>query len=168
MIYEEGFKGIKLHPYYQDFDLDEERLTPIYENAERYGLVTVLHTGFDIAYPRIRKAEPARIAGVVSRFPKLKFVATHLGGWEDWDAVEKHILGKSVHMETSFSIMHLGEERARDMMLRHPADRVLFGTDSPWMGQKETLEAVRALGLGRERERKMLSGNAGALLGLQS
>ncbi len=29
-IKKEGFKGIKFHPYYQDFRIDDERLFPIY------------------------------------------------------------------------------------------------------------------------------------------
>ena len=166
IIHEEGFKGIKFHPYYQDFDLAGERLFPIWENVERYDLIVVVHTGFDIAYPRTRKADPERMAKVIEVFPRLKFVATHLGAWEDWEEVEKHILGRPVYMEVSFSIPYLGSKRAREMMLRHPADCLLFGTDSPWAGQKETLDSLRVLDLGAEREKKILFDNAGRLLGL--
>ena len=165
IVHQEGFQGIKLHPYYQEFDLDEERVFPLYEAVEKCGLITVVHTGFDIAFPRTRKAGPARIARVLERFPDLKFVTTHLGAWEDWDAVEEFLLGRPVYMEISFSIPYLGETRARDFLLRHAPEFVLFGTDSPWRGQKETLDEFLALQLGEERERKILWENACRLLG---
>ena len=45
-------------------------------------------------------------------------------------------------------------------------DRVLFGTDSPWSSQADTLQAVRALPLTEEEKAAILYGNAAGLLGL--
>jgi hypothetical protein len=163
-LHDEGFKGVKFHPYYQDFFLEEEALLPIYEAAERHGLIFVVHTGFDLAFERIRRADPARIVKVLERFPRLKFVATHLGAWEDWDEVRKHLLGKPVYMETSFSLSLLGREKARELILSHPPDRWLFGTDSPWEDQGEALREIKALDLGADLEERMLWRNAEALL----
>lgn len=165
IIREEGFKGIKLHPYYQGFDIDEERALPIYEAAQECGLILVVHTGFDLAFPRDRKADPVRIVKVLNAFPELRFVTTHIGAWEDWDNVRKYLLGKPVYMGVSYSIGYLGKEKARDFLLTHPEDYILFGTDSPWASQQETIDAVRGLDLGVERERKLFSENAERLLG---
>ena len=159
-----GFLGIKLHPYYQGFELDEPRVFPIYEALCEHGLVLASHTGFDIAFPRVRVADPRRIAAVVERFPDLKLVTTHLGSWKDWDEVEEHVLGKPVYMEISYSLGILGRERARRMLLTHPADRILFGTDSPWQDQSETLRLFKELELGADRERAILTDNAARLL----
>jgi len=160
-----GLKGVKLHPYYQEFDLDEERLSPIYATLQDCGLVLLCHTGFDLAFPRIRKCDPVRIQKVRARFSKLKLVAAHLGAWEDYDEVEKHLIGQPVYMDVSYAIDWAGPERARAMILRHPAEYVLFGTDSPWAGQQETVDQVRRLELGAERERLILGENALRLLG---
>jgi len=97
--------------------------------------------------------------------PDLKFVATHMGAWDDWDEVERHLIGKPITMDISLSIELLGRERARAMLLAHPADRILFGTDSPWTSQAETLRLARALELGEERESGLLWKNAQKLLG---
>jgi uncharacterized protein len=163
-VAEAGLCGIKLHPYYQDFDLDDQALLPFYRVLEDLGLIVVCHTGFDFAFPRDRKADPARIAWLLDRVPKLRFVATHMGAWDDWDEVEKHLLGKPITIDVSLSIELLGRARAREMILAHPADRVLFGTDSPWASQAETLRLVRMLELGGERESRVLWGNARQLL----
>jgi len=165
IVRDEGFKGVKMHPYYQQYDLDDEAVFPVYEALQKCGLVLLSHTGFDFAFPRDRIADPVRIARVIERFPDLTFVASHLGAWEDWDEVRKHLLGRPVYMELSFSLDYFGDG-AREFILGHPADYVLFGTDSPWAAQQETVEGVRALDLGEEWERKIFSGNAARLLGV--
>jgi predicted TIM-barrel fold metal-dependent hydrolase len=160
----EGFKGIKFHPYYQDFNVDDERLFPVYESICRESLIMVVHTGFDFAFEKIRKADPAKIVRVLDRFPDIKLVTTHLGAWDDWDEVEKHIAGKKIYMEISFSLEYLEKEVARKIILNHPEDRVIFGTDSPWTDQGGTLALLKGLDLGQEREDLILRKNALSLL----
>jgi uncharacterized protein len=164
-VAEAGLRGIKLHPYYQDFTIDDESLFPLYRALDTLGLFVVCHTGFDFAFPRDRRADPLRILRVLDRVPSLRFIATHMGAWDDWDEVEKHLLGKPITMDISLSIELLGQERARAMLSAHPADRILFGTDSPWSSQSESLRMVRSLELDKEREQRLLSKNAEALLG---
>jgi predicted TIM-barrel fold metal-dependent hydrolase len=160
----EGFKGIKFHPYYQDFDVDDERLFPMYERICREKLIMVVHTGFDFAFAKVRKADPAKIMRVLDRVPQLKLVTTHLGAWDDWDEVEKHIAGKRIYMEISCSLEYLQREAAKRIILAHPEDHVLFGTDSPWTDQGDTLALLKGLDLGPARETMILRDNAIALL----
>lgn len=160
-----GFKGIKVHPYYQDFDLTDDQVIPLYEEVLDAGLLLVSHTGFDIAFPRIRRCDPVRIRQVLDRFPGLRFVATHLGAWEDWDEVDKHLAGQPIYMEISYSLNILPADYARKLIMKHPADHVLFGSDSPWTDQAQSLEEFRALNLGSTREQAILGANATKLLG---
>jgi hypothetical protein len=164
-VAEAGLRGIKLHPYYQDFDLDDDALFPFYRVLEELGLIVVCHTGFDFAFPRDRRGDPIRIVRVLDRVPGLKLVTTHMGAWDDWDEVEKHLLGKPITTDVSLSLELLGFARAREMILAHPPDRIIFGTDSPWGGQAETLRQVHALELDQEREELLLWKNARRLLG---
>ena len=163
-IKSEGFKGIKLHPFYQEFDMDEERMLKIYEAVCRENLMIVMHTGYDIAFQQIRRADPAKILDIVKRFPDLKFVATHLGSWKQWQEVEELLAGKPVYMELSFSLEYLDSDPVRDILLKHPKEYLLFGTDSPWTDQQGTLELFRGLGLGEKIERAVLSDNAERLI----
>ena len=161
----EGFKGVKFHPYYQSFALDEERLFPIYEEISKSGLIMVVHTGFDLAFERTRKGDPLKIVRVLDRFPSLKFVTTHLGAWEDWEGVEKHIMGRNIYMESSFSLECLDKDTARKIILNHPKDHILFGTDSPWADQGHAFQLLKGLDLGQEMENLILRENALKLLG---
>jgi uncharacterized protein len=166
LIKDAGFKGIKMHPYYQDYFLDEDRMLPIYEELERNDLMVTAHTGYDIAFAKDERADCRRILKVTEMFPKLKFVATHLGAWQQWEDVAQMLAGKHIYTELSWSLEYLAPEQARQIILTHPADCVLFGTDSPWTDQAKTLSLFKNLALPKELERKILLDNAMALLGL--
>jgi len=164
MVKKNGFKGIKLHPYYQDFNLDDRKMFPIYEKICTENLILVLHTGFDFAFQRIRKADPERIIKIKKTFPGIKLVTTHLGAWEDWSEVERLIMGKNIHMEISYSLEFLDKERARNLIMKHPPEYLLFGTDSPWTDQMETLNLFKSLELDSALENRILRENALSLL----
>lgn len=165
-IRQEGFLGIKLHPFYQDFFADEDRMLRFYEEVSRQDLLLVMHTGYDIAFPRIRRADPERILRIKNAFPALRFVATHLGAWQQWDEVRKHLIGREIYMEISFAMEDLGPERTRDMIMHHPDGYILFGTDSPWTDQTQTLALLKNLNLPEGNLKRILAGNALTLLGL--
>ncbi len=160
----EGFKGIKMHPYYQDFYLDEERLMRAYEVITEENLILVMHTGFDIAFPRTRLADPERIMNVITRFPEMKLVTTHLGAWELWDEVSDILAGKQVYMDISYTLDQLDKEKAREIIFKHSGEHLLFATDSPWSSQQETYEMVKGLKLGDKLEKLILRENALKLL----
>jgi predicted TIM-barrel fold metal-dependent hydrolase len=160
----EGFKGVKFHPYYQDFAIDEKRVFPIYKELQKHGLIVVMHTGFDLAFERDRRCDPKKILHVLDAFPDLRLVTTHLGAWEDWDEVEKHLSGKKIYMEISFSLDCMPRETARRIILNHPEDHILFGTDSPWADQGKAIELLKSLELGQELENCILRTNALGLL----
>ncbi len=162
-----GLKGIKLHAYYQGFTVDEERMAPLYAEMERLGLVLLLHAGFDPGFERRRIADPARIASVAARFPRLKLIAAHLGGWQDWDEGERALLGRPVCLDVSDSLGWMPAEQARRFLDRHPAECLLFGSDSPWADQAEALARARQAGLPKARLDALLRGNAARLLGLE-
>lgn len=161
----EGFKGIKMHPYYQDYVLDEPRMMPLYERMCREKLILVVHTGYDIAFERIDRGGPDRILRVADSFPELKLVSTHLGAWEQWDRVREVLIGRRIYMDISYAIDFVGVANARDMITRHPAEFVLFGTDSPWDDQQRCIRMIREMRLGTERESLLLGANARRLLG---
>ncbi len=164
-IKQAGFKGIKFHPYYQNFTIDEEKLLPVYEKISDENLILVMHTGFDFAFPLIRIADPEKISRIVEMFPSLKLVTTHLGAWKQWEEVEHFLLGRPIYMEISFSLEFMDEADAvKNIFLHHPPEYILFGTDSPWTEQQGTLSLLMGLKLGEEKEKLILRQNALNLL----
>lgn len=168
IIREEGFIGIKLHPYYQDFFIDDAKLDAMYGALVEHDLLVVMHTGFDIAFPRLELCDPGRVIKVVEKFPDLKLVTTHLGAWDQWDKVRELLIGKQIYMELSYALDFMPPEVARQMILDHPPDRILFGSDSPWSDQQNTLALLRKLDLPPHLFEQITSANARELLGTSS
>jgi predicted TIM-barrel fold metal-dependent hydrolase len=51
---------------------------------------------------------------------------------------------------------------------KHSADKILFGSDSPWSSQRETLEMVKTSGLTPDELNLILENNAAKLLNIVS
>jgi len=163
---EEGFAGVKLHPMYQDFVFDDPAMEEIYAAAAERGLLVAAHCGRDIAFPDdTNSASPERIRRVIDRHPGLKLICTHMGGWRMWDEVDRYLIGTPAYVETSFSLSHLGPQRAADMIRRHGPDRVMMGSDWPWVGQRDEIGRVEELNLDPAATQAVLWRNAARLLG---
>ncbi len=163
-IKEAGFSGIKMHPFYQDFFLCEERLTPLYSALSEAGLLLVVHCGYDIAFPRTRRSDPAQILALQQRFPNLKLVTTHFGGWDIWNEVEEILIGKEIYMEISFALAYLSANQALRMLKNHPAKYLLFGSDSPWDDQSTALQRLKQLPISDDLLKGITGENAVRLL----
>jgi len=163
-IHAAGFLGIKMHPYYQDYFLDDPSLAPLYAKITELDLLLIVHNGFDIAYPRIRRTDPQRILHTLDQFPGLPLITTHFGSWDDWDEVQKHLIGKPVYMEISFALDCLEPAVVRRMLMSHPQDYLLFGTDSPWNGQKQEVEKLKQLELPDDLYQAIMWKNGARLL----
>jgi len=161
-----GIKGIKLHPEYQEFFVDDERMYPIYDAAFSLGFIIVLHAGADLGYPAPYHCTPQRLRKVVDAFPGGRFVAAHMGGFKFWDDVEKYLVGTETYIDTSFSLGFMGREQVLRIVSNHGYDKMLFATDSPWSSQTDEVAAFKRLGLSEKEESAILGGNAAGLLGL--
>lgn len=163
-IKESGLKGIKLHPMYQEFTIDQPELFPLYRAIAENNLVLLFHAGCDIAFPGNHQADPDRILNVHRAFPELKIVASHLGGWQTWEEVIVNLVGKPIYLETSFAITETKPAVFRQILKDHPRDYFLFGTDSPWLDQKQELDAWKTLDIPEDFKEKIFSKNAERLL----
>ena len=75
-----GFKGIKLHPDYQGFFVDDIRMYPFYEAAQAAGMPVLFHAGLDRGLPPPVHAMPRGLLKVHREFPEMVMVAAHMGG----------------------------------------------------------------------------------------
>ncbi len=177
-----GLKGIKLHPVYQNVDFDDPRYLRILCYAGELGLVVVTHAGLDVGFPGVVRCSPAMARRALAQAGPVKLVLAHMGGWRCWDEVLEQLPGTGAYIDTSFSVGKMcpledGYYRPEELdLLASPSflklvrafgpERVLFGSDSPWSGQKESLAWVRAQPLEAEEKAAILGGNGEKLLGL--
>ena len=175
-----GLKGIKVHPFYQDTDVDDIRYLRIFGRAAELGLVVVTHAGADIGYPGAVHCSPDMCRHVVREIGEFRFVLAHMGGWRCWEEVPEKLSGCGVYLDTAFStgrisplpdgywdgkdLSLMGGERVMEYVRAFGADHILFGTDSPWSPQKESREFIEKLPLTPEEQSLILGGNAVKLL----
>jgi uncharacterized protein len=74
------------------------------------------------------------------------------------------LLGQEIFMEISFALTYLTPEQAVRMLNKHPADYLLFGSDSPWDNQAEAIQRLRQLSLPEALLNRILGGNGERLL----
>jgi len=109
--------GIKLHPYYHKYSL-EEYADKLFSFASRFQTVVLIHPEKEASY----------ILPIADKYPEVTFIMAHLGGEAYIDAVE-FAVHKNVYTDTSgiASSTNLMVESAYQ---RIGADRILFGTDT--------------------------------------
>ena len=161
---EDGIKGIKFHPMYQNFAIDEKKMFPIYEYMAASEMFVIFHAGNDIVFPGSKLASVDKICNIIKNFPKLKIIAAHFGGWQEWPAVYECLCGKDIFIETSF-INEVDETLRNSILRKHDSNRFLFGTDSPWANQKTQVEFIKNLTvINDDFKEKILSKNIKSLL----
>ena len=161
-IPELGLCGLKLHPDFQFFAADDPGMFPVYRQAEELGLAVLIHAGD----PESDFSRPRRIARIAEKFPRLKLIAAHLGGYSAWDEALDCLIGTRVYIDTSSAIPFAGKELARILILKHGTDRVLFGSDYPSVYPATALRQLQELELPQEDMEKICFRNAQQLFGL--
>ena len=158
-----GIRGVKMHPDYQAFFVDDEKIFPIYEALAAEELILYLHAGKNINLPDPPCCTPERLARVAKIFPQLKLVAAHLGGWRMWDDVERYLVGTDVWFDTSFVSAYINQEQFLKIIRNHGVEKIIFGTDSPWNGQSKSVREIMNLPLPKHEMDLILGQNAAKL-----
>lgn len=159
-----GLKGIKLHPDYQEVYFNDIRYKRIVAYASELDLIVSVHAGTDPKCPDDIHCTPRMSAEVIWDTHPAKLVLAHMGGNEQWDDVEKYLVGKEVYFDTGVVLDKMPREQFLRIVKAHGADKILFATDSPWSGQKEFLRIMKEMPLTEEERIKILGENAKKLL----
>ena len=166
-IHKAGLKGVKLHPEYQGYDIDDRSVYPLYEVIRDLGMIVVFHAGFDCAYPDTLHAPVPAVKRVADDFKGLKMVAAHFGGFLHYEEAADELAGKAdIYLDTSCSVGYLDPALAEKIITRHGAERILFGSDCPWGSPRAHAEFIDSLRLTTREKELIFYENAKRLLGL--
>lgn len=142
-----GFKGIKIHPQYQNVFVDSAEVVRIVKKAENLGMYTMFHAGVDIGIPNSELCNPKRLSKLLDEVSGKYLIAAHLGGFEMWDDVEKYLVGSEMFFDISFACSYIEKDQFLRIVQNHGADKILYGSDSPWDSQSNPLRVLKNLGL---------------------
>ena len=161
-----GFKGIKLHPDYQDMYFNDIRYTRIVSYASELDLIVSVHAGIDPKSLDDVHCTPRMARELIEEVKPDKLVLAHLGGNRMWDEVERELVGLDVFFDTGVVLGCISQEKFLRIVDTHGADKILFATDSPWKGQKEYVKLLSSMPLKSQDKELIFSGNARRLLGI--
>jgi uncharacterized protein len=129
-----GFKGLKLHPISQEFELDDERVIRLFEMVAEADLPVLVHAGMGMR----RIVEP--LSPTLQRLTNLRLILGHAAMVELLAATRAFEDHPNVLFETSVV-------KARDLfVLFHCMDptRICYGSDVPYGDLPSTLHATLA------------------------
>ena len=189
-----GLAGVEISSFAGDVELSDERLEPFWARAAELGIVIFLHPfgcsldeRLDRFYLANTVGQPTEnavalshliFAGVLDRHPGLKIVAAHGGGYLPT------VIGRSDHAwrvrpdargcehppstylrKLWFDTVVHDERTLRALVEVTGEDRAVLGSDYPFdMGLDEPVAKIREAGLSEEITRRILGGNALALV----
>jgi hypothetical protein len=158
--------GVKLHPVFQGYRLDDPGLYDTLE-ALQGEFCVIAHVG-DGGGADGTSCTPAMLADIARAFPQLALVACHFGGYHRLEEADEALAGLSLLVDTAWppSLAELHPAVVRDRIRHHGVERVLFASDWPTASPATEVTAIRRLGLHPDEETLVLGGNACALLGL--
>lgn len=164
-----GFKGIKLHPPYQDFVIDGEEAFKVYEKAQELGLFVSFHSGMH--WNRLKKSNVLLFDEVAWSFPNLKFSLEHIGGYHFFkDALAVMCNNSrrgnniyagwtSIRNRDGMGSWSLTDEQLETVIFQTGEEHSIFGLDFPYAKAadiKWDIERIKRLSLSSECKENIL------------
>jgi uncharacterized protein len=156
-----GMVGVKIHPDVQLYAVGGPLYAPAFELAARHGVPVLTHTFVDSPF-----CDPVHFAEVAARWPSVDIILGHAGvtgeGHRRAIAVAQQHANLYLELCGSYTTGHW----IRQMVAALGAERVLYGSDFPFIELRYGLGRVVFSGLPAEALRLVLGGNARRLLKL--
>ncbi len=163
-IKEMGLRGIKLHPDYQGFFVDDKKMIPIYKKASELGLIILFHAGEDYGFAPPYHCMPENLERALLHIDT-PVIAAHYGGQGVGDEVLSRLCGKEVYFDVSFGYSTRPKAQAQAIIEKHGSEKILFGSDCPWHSPEMELRLLLSLGLSQNEMDDICYNNAKKLLG---
>ncbi len=162
-----GLHGIKLHPDYQNFMVNEKRMDPIYEEITRLELPVTFHAGYDCVSPGLIHCPPELAREVADRHKGMKMIFAHLGGNDEWDRALDTLAGcdGEVYLDTGFSL-DCDNSLMEKIISKHGSERILFASDCPWQSPALIAKKIDSLHISDDAKDNIFYKNACRLLNI--
>lgn len=136
-----GIKGLKFHPDFQGFRMDDPKFFELMEIVGgRFALM--FHVG-DVLPPEENPSCPAKLARLREMFPEPVMIAAHMGGYRHWEYALEHLCGKDVYFDTSSTLDFVDDDLLGRLFHSHGLDRLLFGSDYPLYDPGQELDELK-------------------------
>ena len=171
-IKQSGLRGIKIHPDYQGVYIDDDRYVNIIKICMELGLIVAIHSGVDVAKPDPVHCSAERAKNMIDRVfdgkppKKCNIILAHMGANMQYDEVERYLIDSPAYFDTAFMLDKTDTDTTMKVIRRHGVDKILFGTDSPWVSQAKYTEIIESLPLSEKELSMIAHENAKELFGI--
>ena len=160
-LIELGLKGVKLHPDFQLFALNEKRAFEIGEVINNGDVPVLIHCG-DFRY---NYSNPKQLKAFLDEFPDMTVIGAHFAGWSMWEEATSQLAGTpNLYVDLSSSLYALSSETAKELIYAYGPDKVLWGTDYPMWESASEMAYFNKIDLTDEERSMILYDNAAKLL----
>ncbi len=156
-----AFRGIKIHPSFNGVPAEDPRYEALWRFAADNDLPVVSHTWSVSSYNPVQAlSTPGRFEPYLKRYPQVRFVLAHSGGRGEGrrEAVRLAQSYANVYMDFAGDIYCHGYFQA--MAAAGVLDRLLFGSDYPWIDARSHLSRVYLADLPTAAKRAILRDTA--------
>ena len=182
---EHGMKGLKLHPC-SGFYPNQKEVYPLLEKASHCAVPVIIHSGSMMVPLRSKYSQPIYFDDLCVDFPDLPIIAAHAGGFIGYRQMLS-LMSVKLNLLVDISAWQVLAAKNYNLFCRtlrelidfSGPDRVLFGSDSPYlwsiMAQSDWVELVRQLpekapaagvSFSEEEVAAIMGGNAQRVLGI--
>ena len=131
-------------------------------------MFVLFHAGLDIGLPPPYGGCPDMIREVADKFPKLKIVAAHFGGYKMWDEVLEYLAGvENVWLDTALCAGGMQDHEFFSLYHKHGYEKIMMATDWPWRSAMHTIQWLEQKELKQSELEGILGKNACKLLKLK-
>ena len=125
----------------------------------------LLHTGDN----RYDFSNPNRLIPVLNIYKNLTVIGAHFGGYSIWDEASRKLCDiDNFYVDCSSTFGFIEKPKAKELIKRYTADKILFGTDYPMWDIESELEYFFSLGLDGNEIKSILSLNAKKIFGVDT
>ena len=151
---EAGFAAVKLNPLRHAYCADAEIIDAVMEKAKKYNIPVCIHSG----HPPY--SLPWQVGLLAERHPDVKLMMIHMGHGHGVDidaAIKMALRYPNIYLEMSGMPM---PSKIREAYERVGADRIMFGTDTPFHHPTVEMQKVITSGLDKDAQQKIFYENA--------
>lgn len=124
-----GIQGLKFHPDFQGFRMDDPALFDVMEMVQDR-FTCLFHVG-DTLPPDQNPSCPRKLAAIRQAFPEPVIIAAHMGGYRHWNEAIQHLAGNNIFVDTSSTLDFVDDILLRQLVNAFGFDHILFGSDYP-------------------------------------
>jgi uncharacterized protein len=158
----ENFIGLKFHPLWNDYPVDGDRYKPLWDLAAERCPLILIHSWND---DQTGGPNPAgRIAKLAEQYPEVTVILGHGGGTRAGQLEAAACCRRLPNLYMDICGGEFGNYWLERLMEHAPADKVLFGTDVPFLGAGSSVGRVGYANIDDKTKRAIFGENMAGIL----